>query len=304
MSSERSIAELVGIRAEISIQTKKAFKNRAAKGKEVKVEISDKLVELFNKHSQLVHKSWPNFSETDKKDVKKSFNSLRDQVLRAFQAIDVNYHVPYTCIETIDINIKDDELSENEVDMALSTVDFFNLASKLIPTEFDGNTDKLQSFLDALTLLLLNVGEHETTAVAFIKTRLTGKARDLITTETSIAQIIELLKKGIKGESSRNITQKILNLKQLNKENTAFAADLELLANKLKKAYISEGVTHEVAETYATDTSVRALSQNATAEKSRLIMEAGSFRTIQEVVTKFASLPYQTNSANNKYILC
>jgi hypothetical protein len=303
MSNEKVLSELLGIRTELLAQTKRAIKNRTAKGTEIKIDIRDRIVDLFNKFTQLTHKSWTTFTEQDKKEVKKCFLSFRDKTIRAFQAIDVNYLVPNTCIEIIDPNIIDDELSESELDMATSAIDFFNLASKLIPSEFNGSVDKLQTFLDALTLLSLNVGENENNAVAFIKTRLVGKARDLVTTETTILQIKEALSKGIKGESSRNLSQKLLNLKQNNKDNTAFAADIELLADKLKKSYISEGVPNEIAETYATDTSVRALCLNATAEKARLIMEAGSFRSIQEVVTKFSSLPYQNNQTNNVFYI-
>ncbi|KAK9722048.1 hypothetical protein QE152_g19872 [Popillia japonica] len=141
--------------------------------------------------------------------------------------------------------------------MALSTIEFFNLASKLVPLEFDGSFDKLQSFLDSLALLQANSEGHADRALAFVKTRLTGKARDLINDDITIDDILKALKSNIKGESSKVISAKLLNLKQNFKDTSKFATEIESLATSLKRAYITEGVPNAVAQTYATDIAVQ-----------------------------------------------
>ncbi|KAK9712761.1 hypothetical protein QE152_g24754 [Popillia japonica] len=152
--------------------------------------------------------------------------------------------------------------------MALSTIEFFNLASKLVPLEFDGSFDKLQSFLDSLALLqefdgsfdklqsfldslaLLQANSegHADRALAFVKTRLTGKARELINDDMTIDDILKALKSNIKGESSKVVSAKLLNLKQNFKGTSKFATEIESLATSLKRAYITEGVPNVVAQ--------------------------------------------------------
>nr|CAH7726153.1 unnamed protein product [Callosobruchus chinensis] len=74
--------------------------------------------------------------------------------------------------------------------MPLSAPEFFNLASKIVPAEFDGSEDKLTPFLDALALLKANVEIHESIAVAYVKTRLTGKARSIVGESGTLDDII------------------------------------------------------------------------------------------------------------------
>lgn len=79
-----------------------------------------------------------------------------------------------------------------------TAIEIINFANKIIPTEYDGTPEKTQLFIDALTLLNDNVGNYMGTAVNFIKTRLNGKARDIITTEATIEAIINKIKAEIK----------------------------------------------------------------------------------------------------------
>lgn len=43
--------------------------------------------------------------------------------------------------------------------------------------------------------------------------------------------------------------------------------EMKIFAEKMKRAYIAEGVPTDVAEAYSTDAVVRALSQNESTEK-------------------------------------
>lgn len=283
------------IKQEIVNQSKRAIKKYTPKGESVRNDIRDNLIQLFNAYTGYLAVSWNSLDVAEKSLAKQNFFYIRDKVVRSFQALNVKYKVPLTCVEKIDPFVIEDDLSEDEnLDTEMSAVEFFNLASKLVPNQYDGSPDNLRSFLDALDLLSKNSTGQADNAVAYIKTRLIGKARDLITNETTVEQVISKLKAGIKGDSSRLITAKILNLKQNLKDTAVFATEIENLAESLKRAYISEGVPYEVAGTYTTETVVRSFSQNANSEKARLIVEAGSFNTVQEVVTKFVS-----SAANN-----
>ncbi|KAK9680243.1 hypothetical protein QE152_g39259 [Popillia japonica] len=139
----------------------------------------------------------------------------RDKIIKSFQILDVKYKVPTSAIESINPQIKDKDTEDSEEEtVALSTIEFFNLASKLVPLEFDGSFDKLQPFLDSLALLQANSEGHADRALAFVKTRLTGKARDLINDDMTVDNILKALTSYIQGESSKVVSAKLLNLKQ------------------------------------------------------------------------------------------
>lgn len=297
---EQLQSKLLFIKQEIYSQAKRAIKKEIPKSESVRQDIRDNLVSYFNKFTQTVALSWFSLNETQKHEIRILFMKIRDKVLTAFLALKVNYMIPSSCVAKIDPNILIDlgEHSDELVEMPLTAVEFFNLASKIVPNEFDGAPDKLLSFIDALSLLSLNSEGHVNNAIAYVKTRLIGKARDLITNEVTLEAIINTLKKGIKGDSSRLLTAKILNLKQNNKNAVGYATEIESLASSLKRAFINEGVPCEVAENYATETTVKAFSQNASTEKARIIMEAGTFNTIQDAVTKFVNTSPQSNDVS------
>lgn len=93
--------------------------------------------------------------------------------------------------------------------------------------------------------------------LCFVKMRLTCKARDLITTENSLDEIITTLKNDIKADSSRLLTTKLLNLKQNSKYAVSYSTEIESLSENLKRVYISEGVPPEFAIKYTTKNSGR-----------------------------------------------
>nr|CAH7762631.1 unnamed protein product [Callosobruchus chinensis] len=198
--------------------------------------------------------------------------------------IDLQVLIPSSLCEHIDLQIKDElieiDSTDSETDLdsieikrdstntimttGMTATEFFNLASKILPHEYDGSPDRLQSFLDGHTLLTAYATGNEQSALAYIKTRLCGKARDLIGDNDSLQDIAQKLRQGIKTESSQAVISKILA--------------------KLKRAYISEGVPAAVAETYCTKTVVRALSTNASSDRAKLIMEADIHLEAEEII--------------------
>jgi len=292
-------ATLQNFKAEIIKHAKRAIKKNVPKTDLIRKDIRDNLVVNFNNYTHCLATSWNAIEAEQKVSARQEFLIIRDKVIRAFQILDVKYKVPILCIEAIDPNILD-EVNDSDTDdfeMALSTVEFLNLAHKIVPNSFDGSHEKLQGFLDALFLLKSVAGDNEN-AVAFVKTRLQDKARDIITYESSLDQVINTLKNNIKGDDSRFVVAKLQNLKQNSKSPTAFVTEIEALAIKLKRAYIQEGVPPQVAEKYSTDAVVKAFVTNANSERQRIVMEAGCFNSVQEAVTKFVNISGQQDQSN------
>jgi len=172
--------------------------------------------------------------------------------------------------------------------MAQTLIEFIRLATSLIP-EFDGKPENLQSFLDALGLLDSLKSTHETTAIRLIKTKLKGHVRNLISNEQTIAAIITQLSSAVKGESVEVISAKLLNLQQRNKTANQYTQEVEKLTKALEGAYISEGLSQSLANKYSTTTAVKAMTQNCSIDKVKLIMQAGTFTNMNDAISKFVN---------------
>jgi len=319
---EDILIKVSNLREEVIKESKRVLKRQVPKSESVRNQVRDNLLTLYNNFVSTVNSCYTDIDDSKyNNQIKPIFNIIRDRVIRSYQVLQVDYKIPTNILKKIDPRVKDeliliditeditrqnddsdsDSDSNNELqvkkdqenltnfNMPLSAPEFFNLASKIVPAEFDGSEDKLTSFLDALTLLKANVETHEGNAVAYVKTRLTGKARSIVGESTTLEEINLKLKNGIKSESSQSVTSKLLNLKQ-RYNDTKYVTEIESLTHKLKQAYISEGVPENVAENYTTNTTVKALSANATSEKVKIIMEAGNFHTVQEAVQKFVNV--------------
>lgn len=323
---EDVLNQLQNISVNVSSESKRVLKKRVPKTEAVRHEVRDNLFVNFNKFVKIVRTVYSSLDQEQSKLIKKLFSSLRDKVIRSYQVLKCPYKVPTSCVEYIDAKILDDNFQESEdgqessdsensstdvqetedtkikLDiMAMSKMDFFNFVSRVLPNEFDGSSDKLQPMLDALNLIQANIDNHENDAVAYIKTRLTGRARDLISETDTLANIIHKLKTEIKTEDSQTVMTKLLSHKQLNKDANKYATEIEELANRLRRAYIKEGVPVPLAETYTANSTVRSLKTNTNSEKIKLVMEAGTFKSSQEAVTKFVSISADDSKSNTVF---
>ena len=125
--------------------------------------------------------------------------------------------------------------------------------------------------------------------VSLIKTKLKGNTRNLIGEESTIKDIINKLKLTVKGESVEVLSAKIMNTRQNNKTANTYCSEIENLTKSLKNAYISDGLSCELASKYATQDAVKALAKNCTIDRVKLIMEAGQFNNMNEAITKFVN---------------
>lgn len=217
----------------------------------------------------------------------------------------IDIELPNTIHEHVNVEI----YTENN--MSQTVVEFLNTASKLIP-EFDGKSENLPSFIDSLNLVKAIQGTHESTAVSLIKTKLKGTARNLISSENTINEIIQKLKTSVKGESVEVLTAKIMNIKQNNKTANAYCGEIENLSKSLENAYICDGLPCELATKYSTQVAVKALTKNCTIDKVKLIMEAGQFNSMNDAISKFVNscteatgqqnaILYYRQRQNNRY---
>lgn len=144
--------------------------------------------------------------------------------------------------------------------------------------EYDGKPFELQGFIDALTLVKSQMGNHEQMAIVLIKTKLKGNTRNLITNaENTIDLLILKLKSSIKGDSTTTISAKLAAAKQGSKPMPAYAQEINSLTNSLKNAYINDGIPEDVATKYSTDIAKTALVNNLTNPELRIVIRASGF---------------------------
>uniref|UniRef100_A0A1Y1L2Y9 RNA-directed DNA polymerase n=2 Tax=Photinus pyralis TaxID=7054 RepID=A0A1Y1L2Y9_PHOPY len=308
--------KLLQIKTEHNNQAKRAIKTQVPKQQIVRTEIAENLIKLFNEFVQLVNSYWLRFTPEHKAWIQKAFDQLRDRTIQAFAKLDFNYLVPLVPTERInksvtqiididlDGNNETDELPLNNVTledtMPLSLTEFFTLADKLLPKSFNGDAPELVSFVDALELLKANSEGHNENALKFVKTRLTGKARLAVTADVAdLDGVITVLKKRCQCEKSHVVEAKLANIKQNGKDATAFTNQVNDLAANLLSMYISEGVRADTAENFVKNRALKTLIGNAKSDRTRVVMEAGNFDSLQDAITKFITVETDAPQASN-----
>lgn len=266
----------------------------------------------LEKIREILVKNKEKFTAEHEREVSELFWILRDQLVKILDRYGIRQSVPHDIIEPIklDVNVvispestikldtlseetsgsetSDSETSERTIKMTQTVVEFLNTASKLI-TDFDGKPENLRTFLDSLQLVDTLKGTHEQVAVSLIRTKLKGTARNLINNESSIDEIINKLKTSVRGESVEVLTAKIMNIKQNNKSANVYCTEVESLVKSLESAYISDGLSCELANKYSTQVAVKAITKNCTIDKVKLIMEAGQFDNMNDAISKFVN---------------
>lgn len=271
----------------------------------------------------IVTKNFEKFTKEHKLETKELYWQLRDLLVKVLAKYNIKQHVPQDINEPIkiDLNIifipetentlpsvtegNTDSETESETEsvpeieeMTQTNVEFLNTASRLL-TEFDGKPENLRSFLDSIEIINSIKDTHETIAVSLIKTKLKGNARNIISNETTIAQITQKLQTTVKGESVEVLTAKLMSVRQNSKSANAYCSEVENLAKSLENAYISDGLTSEIAGKYSTQVAVKAMTKNCTIDKVKLIMEAGQFKTMNDVISKFVGSCTEATGQHN-----
>jgi len=289
--------------------------NRPISAKTIKKHI-EILVSSINKIRALILAYEANFSQENKSQVQKIFTELIDKLKFVLDKFEISQDLPETYTTKVTVNLdglsetsqssEPSQSSDSDSDsttgkMAQTVAQFLNNASKILP-EFDGKAENLQSFIDAISLLELIKDSHEAVAVNLVKTKLKGTARNLITNETTLQQIISKLKASVKGESVEVLTAKILNIKQQGKAANAYTKEIEDLTKSLENAYITDGISPELSIKYSTQTAVKAMAKNCTSDRVKLIMEAGNFSDMNEAVSKFVASCTEASGQQNSIL--
>jgi hypothetical protein len=178
------------------------------------------------------------------------------------------------------------KLEENGIMTTASTFDL-KTATSLVQN-YDGSPKGLDSFIDSVNLLNeLTNPANIATAIKFIKTRVSGKARLAFPTNaTTIAQITTAIKEACEYiESPELVLSKLKALKNKG-DQQKFCDEVEALTQKLASVYVTQKIPTDVANKMATKSGVEVLIKGVSNTELKTILKARDFETIQKAVQK------------------
>ena len=185
-------------------------------------------------------------------------------------------------------------LSHNSITMPIVDI---KLGTSLINT-YDGCPDNLNTFLDAVSLYKDTVNTEfaaataeqraaaDTTVFKFIKTRLTGIARQIINGANSTDEIVLKLKEQCSPKITADSLRAKLKAAKQKGNLTQFCEEIEQLTSRLASQYIDETIPANKANQMATKAGIETLINGITNPEAKIILKAGNFTKISEATQK------------------
>lgn len=176
---------------------------------------------------------------------------------------------------------------------------------------YNGAPENLDAFIDAVNLFHDTV-ENEfaastdvqqaaarVTVVRFVKSRLTGVARQVIAEANDLQEILDAVKQHCESKiTSDNIIAKLKTLRQ--KESAeSFCSDIEKLTAQLRTVYVREQIPLNRANTMATKKGVEALIDGVRNNDTKIILKAGTFTKISDATQKLLENDKPVSNTNN-----
>lgn len=196
--------------------------------------------------------------------------------------------------------------------MAAPTVDI-KLGTSLVPV-YNGTPEHLESFVDAVNLFSDTVvntfagatadqqAAAQVTVTRFVKTRLTGVARQVIAEANDLQGILNAVKQHCEPKTtSDNIIAKLKAVKQKDSAES-FCNEVEKLTAQLKATYVREQIPLDRASIMATKKGVDALIDGTKSSDTKIILKAGTFSKISDAVQKLMENDKPTPTTHNAQI--
>lgn len=247
-----------------------------------------KIIEAYNeiiKYTKDIFKS----NDTElRTQIRARLVNIRDRVITCLTILGTNTKVPTDFTKYITIGTNSKTENTIEIDTMGEQSTYVNNISRILNYKYSGDPNALQSFITAIELAdTLSTEEQQPILTKYIKTKLEGKALEAIPeTATNATQIIQALKNKIKVETSKVVLGKFLALRAERNGLQKFVEEADELANALRRAYISEGMSTSLAETTTIDKTVDMCRLSARTPLVKSVLASTHFNDPKEVVAK------------------
>lgn len=256
---------------------------------------TDRIIEAYN---DIISYTIDIFKSTNtdlKEKVKPLIVKTRDRIIKCFEILQKKVTVPRNLTETI---VYDRSIEENNAKMA-ETFTFLSNVSKIISNTYKGDPNGLNAFIASIELAnASSTNEQKPHLIKFIKTKLEGKALECLPeTVNSVDEIINALKNKIKPNSSKVVLGKFLALRGERNGMSKFQEQAEALADELRRAFISEGMSHALADKTTVEKTVEMCRLSARTNLVKSILASTQFTEPKEVLAKLIT---ESNTENNE----
>ncbi|XP_055307170.1 putative uncharacterized protein DDB_G0286901, partial [Sitodiplosis mosellana] len=176
---------------------------------------------------------------------------------------------------------------------------YLGQVSKIITTTYKGDPNGRDAFITSIELAnTITKSDFKQHLIQFIKTKLEGRALETLPENVgTVEEIIQAIKGKIKPESSKVVLGRFLALRNERNAMSKFQEQAENLADELRRAYISEGMTHNLAEKTTIEKTVEMCRLSARTNLVKSILASSEFKEPKEVVAKLIT---ETNTENNE----
>lgn len=153
---------------------------------------------------------------------------------------------------------------------------------------YDGSPSELDTFVDSVDLLSeLTDQEHIATAIKFIKTRLSGKARSAFPPNPqTLVEITNAIKQACKSVETPDSILAKMKATRNKGDQQKFYEEIETLSQKLSTLYIYNQIPANVANKMATKAGVETLINGVSNTELKIILKANEFDSIQKAIQK------------------
>lgn len=179
--------------------------------------------------------------------------------------------------------------NNNKTDNKMEDIDFLGKISKLVKSEYAGEPEGLESFIEQIELVKLGTPANKTDLLfKYLKSRLTDKAKEAVpATVTTIDDLITTLRSKIKPENSDVVLGRLLALKADKTSLQTFQEKAEELSEKLRRAYISDGIPEAVARKMVVSKAVEMCKASARTDYVKTVIASAHFDEPKDVLAKF-----------------
>lgn len=213
----------------------------------------------------------------------------------------VNQGIPVNQVNHLDPNLPNPpnppDLNQNAPDQAntmppQTKSDFLKSAASILNYKFNGDFEKLETFLDDVDIVegLVEAGSAEIAALClkFVKSKCEGKAKEVLPDKIeTVKDITDALTKHIAADSSKVIEGKMIALRVRRGDFSKFQEEAEKIAEQYRRSLRAEKITKDKANEMTVTKLQDICRRNAYSDVVKSVISSSHFTTPKEVIAKF-----------------
>lgn len=248
------------------------------------------IINAYNTIVRLVQKIFDTNDHNLKEIAKESIIEVREKLKSSLKILNSEVQFPIDLREQIKIETLKIKMSEFE---------YLSNISRIIKDTYNGDPLGLNSFISSIDLAnsITKDATNQPHLVKFIITKLQGKALEAIPENVNNAtEIINALKAKIKPETTDVVVGRLLALRSDKSSLKSFQEQADILADALRRSYISDGIPQNTALKMTVKKTVEMCRLSAKSDLVKSVLAATHFDEPKEVLAKFITESNQESS--------